>query len=419
MADSVEIPRICEEAEPENEDAETVDVEAARRTQSMTTADPRTLLEALDVCLPILLRQPARQEENGEDSRNHRRAASAPKLLTATNITVGPTLEMTHLASGTNQVVTFDQKGHRWHGTTGKDAQVLTQSVVLEEANATVGSGESNEPSGRADEIRALPDVPDAEACPICLDAMTDAFTLRCSHSYCRTCIVTHVSTRRDVQSTPDCPCCKQKIRPLEIDLLGANVPPRQSIVPRASAPRRGQAAQWPSLQTPSSEERRELARAAGRMDMRLCPRCNRPILKNGGCPSMQCICGRRFRWETAVPVRPCRHPHRREGEVWSHTCTHCSRQARVESAARNTGLVSASATIGVAAIGVAIPVGLAVATAPAAIFGPMALTYEALRPFRSRKSRRRKNPFIGPSTCGLLATFVPVAVCLGGYESD
>ena len=40
--------------------------------------------------------------------------------------------------------------------------------------------------------------------CPICMDPMKDAFLTSCGHSFCYTCITTHLQNRSN------CPCCSQ-----------------------------------------------------------------------------------------------------------------------------------------------------------------------------------------------------------------
>lgn len=63
--------------------------------------------------------------------------------------------------------------------------------------------------------VRARADVDRDFLCPICLDTMEDAFLTRCGHSFCYSCIKTHLNNRNN------CPSCAQY---LTIDLIVPNV---------------------------------------------------------------------------------------------------------------------------------------------------------------------------------------------------
>ena len=39
------------------------------------------------------------------------------------------------------------------------------------------------------------------------------------------------------------------------------------------------------------------------RLDLRLCPSCDAPVQKNGGCNHIKCRCGADFQWSRAKPV--------------------------------------------------------------------------------------------------------------------
>lgn len=61
-------------------------------------------------------------------------------------------------------------------------------------------------PPSAADEPVACPsdafDVDKDMLCPICMQIIKDAFLTACGHSFCYTCIMTHL------QNKNDCPCC-------------------------------------------------------------------------------------------------------------------------------------------------------------------------------------------------------------------
>lgn len=44
--------------------------------------------------------------------------------------------------------------------------------------------------------------------CPICIQVIRDAFLTACGHSFCHSCIVTHLGIKSD------CPCCGQYLTP-------------------------------------------------------------------------------------------------------------------------------------------------------------------------------------------------------------
>ncbi|KAG0631240.1 hypothetical protein M758_1G237800 [Ceratodon purpureus] len=62
--------------------------------------------------------------------------------------------------------------------------------------------------------VRARADLDRDFLCPICLETMEDAFLTRCGHSFCYSCIMTHLSNRNN------CPSCAQY---LTMDLIVPN----------------------------------------------------------------------------------------------------------------------------------------------------------------------------------------------------
>ena len=63
--------------------------------------------------------------------------------------------------------------------------------------------------------LRARQDLDRDFLCPICLQTMEDAFLTRCGHSFCYSCILTHLKNRNN------CPSCAQY---LTIDSIVPNV---------------------------------------------------------------------------------------------------------------------------------------------------------------------------------------------------
>lgn len=296
--------------------------------------------------------------------------------------------------------------------------------------------------------------------CPICLEQVCAEGNVRlaCSHRYCMRCITRFVTTSRDEYGSQvdiGCPCCKATIGRADMrQILGTSAasPTRQA---RHRHPQASPQVATPlaPVAVPTAEERRVLARAARSLNLRYCPGCNRPILKQGGCQNMHCPCGRRFTWGTALVLAPCRHSHKDEDAdmpFWRTNCSQCSAAAHVEKRLIHTGVMLVGAPLAAAAGGLAIgavataaALAVPVAATPAVIFTPPALVYEAasrlkttLAPApkqtfgsltsRVNAGRRRKktpNPFVTPAVSGLYAAGVAGYMCcaaaFGGYDSD
>ena len=303
----------------------------------------------------------------------------------------------------------------------------------------------------------------EAPACPICLDPCTDRQrTLDCGHIFCEACICKYAEGLRNHQHSPSrlmfpCPCCREEVpiwqqRKLteeaitseQVELTEAECaaqPTAAAVMVQSHEAARSAAAQsilrrvyrpaqmpwWSQRVGQSEQERRELARASGRLPLRFCPGCSTPIIKNGGCNSMRCPCGRRFKWMEAQPVRPCRHCHKEGDANWLNpgrwtTCAFCAPRARREAKALKAATVAAAMPVA-ALIGAGVLTGLsawvalgsAVALVPAAVFGPPALAYEPVR--RACGFERNYLGQVAVSGAGLVV--VGTAVCLSGYDSD
>lgn len=173
------------------------------------------------------------------------------------------------------------------------------------------------------------------------------------------------------------------------------------------------------------------MRRAAGRLNVRHCPSCSVPILKQGGCNNMNCGCGRRFSWLDAEPAVPCHHPHYEKDEddafLWGTTCRWCSPKAKAKLVASRSALVGLGTLAGGAALGIgaaAAAAGLALSISTAAAFAPLALAYEPVRRLRMTKAQRQKkhNPLAVAAASGAMLSAGGLYVCTMatcGYESD
>ena len=126
-------------------------------------------------------------------------------------------------------------------------------------------------------------------SCPICLDSLVAPQMLGCGHVYCATCIVTHASVQWAANRPVNCPCCLRPVAPAEL--------PTEVHVEAAETAASSSTVEAPAL---SEREQRAFKRAAARLDPRLCPSCNAPVQKNGGCSHMTCRCGAHFEWSNA-----------------------------------------------------------------------------------------------------------------------
>ena len=173
-------------------------------------------------------------------------------------------------------------------------------------------------------------------SCPICLDSLVAPQMLGCGHVYCATCIVTHASVQWAANRPVNCPCCLRPVAPAEL--------PTEVHVEAAETAASSSTVEAPAL---SQQEQRAFRRAAKRLDLRLCPSCDAPVQKNGGCNHIRCRCGADFQWSRAKPVAK-----------KSRTCRYAKQGAKV---------------VGKAAVGV---VAAPVVVAGAAVAGTAVLVY-------------------------------------------
>jgi len=280
------------------------------------------------------------------------------------------------------------------------------------------------------------PESDEQTTCPICLDPVAQPIALVCGHPFCTDCLRGYVRSRAMLASAElPCPCCKQTSLLDDSTLATLGVRRRGRAIRGAS-----QSAQRPDWAVRlrsqgrmlSAEGARERAQSlmhatSSRLQLRYCPGCNSPVQKNGGCESMSCPCGARFRWLTARPVHACRHCHK-DGDGWWKTCSFCSPRANAEKRALTAGKGAAIATamipVGAAVSALvtsAVGVGCAAAVTTATTFGPPALVWEGVRRARG-KSKWRGNKLLKAAQSGAnvaaFGVFVAiVATC--GWESD
>ena len=274
-------------------------------------------------------------------------------------------------------------------------------------------------------------------ACPICLEAFptpSDAsqhVKLTCGHAFCSPCFSTYAEYRCGSSTHIPCPCCRSNVLKPGVANRDAETAAARRRPSRRRVDRRPNAGESPpwwlagARPVSSAAERAELSRAAGKLELRCCPSCSTPILKNGGCNHMRCPCGRSFQWDQARPVHPCRRCHydasRSVWRRWS-SCQYCTRRAKAQAsvmcAAGTTAqlpILTLRATGFVAAASVTLSIATVVSVVPAAIFGPFALAYEPIR----RGFYPKKDNNIGLIACsGVFLSGFAIGNMLG-YDSD
>lgn len=223
----------------------------------------------------------------------------------------------------------------------------------------------------------------DEVMCAICLGS-GEAHALRCSHSFCRSCLEVHVSNEIGKGRRPWCPLCRREVLDAEVMLL----------IPYAA--RVGIPPPPPSSSSQDALGDASFRRIARRLHLKKCPRCAAVIQKNGGCPRMTCRCGCRFRWEEAETVVPCQRVHFTSdlSSLFCKTCAGCSGTAKVKLTMTRAGVIFLGAPIvalaAVTLAGGALAVLSTAVSAPALFCAPLALAYEPVRLVNGY----RENPF-------------------------
>lgn len=202
----------------------------------------------------------------------------------------------------------------------------------------------------------------------------------------------------------------------------------RSDNVPQWAAAMRNQRL-WRAENQHVRSREQTLARAAGQVQLRYCPGCSTPVVKDGGCNSMSCPCGANFSWMAARPVRPCRHCHGNCFEGFS-TCDYCSRFAKREAMALAIGsrtlavpAFAVKSTLVTAGVATAIGVGTAATVMTASVFGPPAVVWECRRrqkgkrPWKGNKVHKAANSGSYVLIGGVLAVMWAAGAI--GYDSD
>lgn len=283
--------------------------------------------------------------------------------------------------------------------------------------------------------------VADSLICAICLDEINDpeppnSVTLACTHVFCTGCIHEY-GQRHNGRSPISCPCCKSPLTGEDRIALGLSseaeldgVRQARAMIQRTPSPSSVNYTPRLPRAPPTPSEMREIGRAAGGTQVKFCPSCYTPIIKNGGCDHMRCLCGHSFSWGRARAACKCRRAHFDNG-LWGSTCKDCSPQAKASLTLRRAGLAVAAAppaavagAVGLAFAAVFTAVAVVVAAPPATIFGPPALAYEPVRRLRYTKEHRKKhaNPLAMAAASGAYAVAVGTCFCTMatcGYESD
>ena len=189
-------------------------------------------------------------------------------------------------------------------------AEALRAERAAAEGGATICTDQDGQPS-----------------CPICLDSLVAPQMLGCGHVYCATCIGTHASVQRAANRPVNCPCCLRPVAPAEL--------PTEVHAEAAETAASSSTVEAPAL---SQREQRAFRRAAVRLDLRLCPSCDAPVQKNGGCNHIRCRCGADFQWSRAKSV---------------------AKKAQIYSYAKQGAKAVGKGAVGVVVLPVAVAVGL------------------------------------------------------------
>jgi len=135
--------------------------------------------------------------------------------------------------------------------------------------------------------------------------------SLRCGHTFCKTCLQTHMHTQLNVSQPVLCPVCRSEFGDEDITALYCK--PKVIMQTRA--------ANFHELDARCVE--RSFRRAARQGHWRSCPACGIGIAKDGGCRRMQCRrCGHSFSWSSAPRMKPCIGLHCNQTGVHVHGCT-------------------------------------------------------------------------------------------------
>lgn len=182
---------------------------------------------------------------------------------------------------------------------------------------------------------------------------------LRCGHKYCRECIGEHARRRVERGGSVACPQCQRPVASSDLRrLLGEEELQALMRAAHARSPPAG------GLQQPEEAAlHAQFAEWAHHKGVRCCPQCKAWVLKEGGCDTVACICGARFKWSESpiVSVGRCHHlhPHHRL-PLWCSTCPDASWIAKTKLALRRCMILPILLTLGIPLAVLAAPFAMA-----------------------------------------------------------
>lgn len=181
---------------------------------------------------------------------------------------------------------------------------------------------------------------------------------LSCGHDFCTGCLAQHVTNEMRKEQEPWCPICRQTLGsdPAAQPIIRAAA--EEVLSEQSEAQRLAQEQEIPRTWWQRQIEAHRFRRLARNSQLKYCPGCSKIIEKNGGCNSMTCRCGHRFRWDKARPVAPCHHCHAHDSKfsVWGSCCPSCTVLAKTQLVALRTVVAISAVPVGAAVAAVAIP---------------------------------------------------------------
>lgn len=202
--------------------------------------------------------------------------------------------------------------------------------------------------------------VNDLPECAICLETSSPSVkvVLSCGHTFCYSCISSYVHKESEDNKVASCPTCKRELLRHELLVCLSDQEVDQLIVdaaarvPQSDCQRGSQVAHISDdLRIAGFDAAVAVQLQGSCSNLKLCPSCNAPIEKNGGCDHMTCRCGHHFRWSEVPSVVPCDcvNPHPTLG-IWGKTCPNCTWKASAKLTARRVGIVTGGAVAAVVA---------------------------------------------------------------------
>lgn len=181
---------------------------------------------------------------------------------------------------------------------------------------------------------------------------------LSCGHDFCTGCLAQHVTNEMRKEQEPWCPICRQTLGSDSAAQPIIRAAAEEVLSEQSEAQRLAQEQEIPRTWWQRQVEAHRFRRLARTSHLKYCPGCSKIIEKNGGCNSMTCRCGHRFRWDKARPVAPCHHCHAHDSKfsVWGSCCPSCTVLAKTQLVALRTVVAISAVPVGAAVAAVAIP---------------------------------------------------------------